>query len=176
MTQAPDRSIKKEKKLLSLSLFVVMIVVVVSLFVALVEPESAGIEREIKKHAETLDEPRFLSDPGYQNRFESEAAALRFRLAHAYNGERAPDRALDILERLIKESERPRAISGKGVPPDSAALEMEAYYWEEMANSFKLKNRAAEMENALENRNRLRQQAKAAARKEAAEGGHPDSK
>jgi hypothetical protein len=174
MTQAPDRSIKKEKKLLSLSLFVVMIVVVVSLFVALVEPESAAIKKELKKHAETLDEARFLSDPAYQNRFKSEEASLRFRLAHAYNGERTPNLAIDLLEELIKESERARMSHGKTAPPDPDALGLEVYYWEELADSFKLKNQAADRENALKNRDRLRREARGAARK-AAEKERPDS-
>ena len=175
MTESRDKNIKTEGegrppggRFLSLSAFIVMMVVIMSLFFLLLEPESASVKRELKKHSEAVDKARFLKEEAYRQKFKSETEFLQFTLARAYNGERAPDLALTILEGLIKESERPAEDAEKRVESDAAALRMRALYWEEMANSFKLKSDPGKRETALKNRDRLRQKSRNAAR-EAAE-------
>ncbi len=177
MTESRDRNIKTEGegetrppggRFLSLSAFIVMMIVIMSLFFLLLEPESASVKRELKKHSEAMDKARFLKEEAYRQKFKSETESLQFTLARAYNGERTPDLALTILEGLIKERERPAEGDEKRVESDPTALRMRALYWEEMANSFKLKSDPEKRETALKNRDRLRQKARDAAR-EAAE-------
>ena len=153
------------RKGFNLLAFIAMTVLLMGFIFLLVEPESAKIQRTLKKHAGTLDAGRFSKEPAYRNTFQSEEALLQFHLAQTYNGEREPNLAIPILETLIKKSETPRGISGKTAQPDAEAFSTEAYYWEELANSFKLKNEKAGMERALEERDRLRREAKRAAKK-----------
>jgi hypothetical protein len=155
------------KKRLNVAVFVVTISIIIFVILLLIEPESAGIRRELKKHAQTLDAARFSKDRAYQAAFQSEDEMLRFRLAHAYNGERDPDLAIPLLEGLIKERENLKGAPGT-TAPDASSLSMEGYYWEELANAFRLKNEKEKMEKAFEARDRLRQEAKKAAAGETA--------
>lgn len=186
MTESDDRNIKMEGagregglpwggRFLSLSAFIVMMVVILSVFFFLLEPESAKVKRELEKHSEGLDEARFSKDEAYREKFESEAALLQLTLARVYNGERQPDLALAILEELVQRNERPAGDAEKSAKPDPAALRMKALYWEEMANSFRLKNEPEKMETALKNRDRFRRQSRDAAREAAERNAGPET-
>ncbi len=116
----------------------------------------------------TLDQDRMKRDPVYASAVREELAMLDYRLAVALTAEHKPDRAIDILQRLISEEDS----SGKGgIPRRSRSYMREADYYEALKEAFELKNDAAEVNKALDRYAQLRTKALELRRIESSEEG-----
>ncbi len=116
------------------------------------EPESAIIARERNNLVASRDESRAGKDPFYERDLQRKLDFLNFRLAVAYNAEQKPDKALEVLQRLIdKEEEKEKS----GLPRRARSYTNEADYYEALKTSFDLKHDEAEANRALERRMQL---------------------
>jgi hypothetical protein len=117
------------------------------------EPQSSIIARERTRVFASRDEDRMKSDPVYAGEVWEKAAFLDYRLAAAYNAENNPDKAIDVLQRLIRDEE----AKEKGViRRRSRSYMKEADYYETLKESFELKHDEAGVNKALDQYARLR--------------------
>ncbi len=133
-----------------------------------IEPQSAVIARERKTVFASEDKDRMKSDPIYAGEVREKLAFLDYRLAVAYNAEQKPDKAIDILQRLIRDEED---TEKSGVPRRSRSYMREADYYEVLKESFELKHNDAEVNTALDRYGQLRTKALELRRLESREDG-----
>jgi len=132
------------------------------------EPQSAIIARESSKFYASRDQNRMKSDPIYAGEVREKTAFLDYRRALAFNAENRPDKAIEILQRLIREEE---AKGNGGIPRRSRSYMKEADYYEALKEAFELKNDPAEVNRALDQYARLRTKALELRRLESTEDG-----
>ncbi len=111
------------------------------------EPQSAIIARERDRVYAARDVDRMKNDAVYAAKVEDTLAFLDYRLAVACNAENKPDRAIDILQRLIGDEE---AREKGGIPRRSRSYLQEANYYEALKESFALTHDEAEANKALD--------------------------
>jgi hypothetical protein len=111
------------------------------------EPQSAIIARERDRVYAARDGDRMKNDAVYAAKVEDTLALLDYRLAVACNAENKPDRAIDILQRLIGDEE---AKEKGGIPRRSRSYLQEANYYEALKESFALTHDEAGVNKALD--------------------------
>ncbi len=132
------------------------------------EPQSAVIDREIDSFSASRDKDRMQRDPIYAAQVREKKALLDYRLAVAYNRENKPDKAIEILHRLIREEE---STEKSGIPRRSRSYMKEADYYEALKESYELKKEPSEVNRALDRYAQLRTKAMELRRLESSEDG-----
>ncbi len=132
------------------------------------EPQSGIIARERERFSTSRDRDRMKSDPIYAAEVREKKSFLDYRLAVAYNTENKPDKAIEILKRLISEEE---ATGQNGIPRRSRSYMKEADYFEALKEAYELKNEPSEVNRALDRYAQLRTKAAALRRLESSEDG-----
>jgi hypothetical protein len=119
-------------------LFAVAATVVIAVYLArtALAPMSAMIAKERNNLARSVDQDRALRDPAYTHAVEEKLHILGYRLAMAYNAENKPDKAIEVLRKLIDDE---RAREKIGAQRNSRSYLNESRYYEAMAESYELK-------------------------------------
>ncbi len=107
-------------------------------------PRSAGFEKRYKALVEAIDEGRFLKDSFYRSQQNREIRDVMTDLASAYMYEEKPDLAIPLWRTLIEMFEGPQFEYGRKMPVTSAQLELQALYYERLAEAY---GKAGEAEN-----------------------------
>ncbi len=146
---------------------VAALAIVYSITMQTVAPESSIIASERNRMMATFDKTRAARDPAYAVEFEDKAAFLEYRMAIALMKEDDPDRAVPVLQNLIKQEE----ASGSKGTRRSRSLEKEAGYYEALAQAYDMKHDAAAVQKAADTKTSLMAKAEEARRKERLEEG-----
>lgn len=99
-------------------------------------PRSVGLEKSYKALVEAIDEVRFLKDSFYRSQQNREIRNVMTDLASAYMHEEKPDLAIPLWRTLIEMFEGPQFEYGMKMPVTSAQLELQALYYERLAEAY----------------------------------------
>ena len=143
---------KQYRKLVIFFASAAAIVLVVFLARTLLSPMSAMIAKERDKLARSLDRNRAGKDPAYAREMEEALQRMDYRLALAYNREEKPDKAIEVLRKLIDGEE---AKEKSGIQRHSRSFFDEARWFEALAESCELKNDAVGAGAARKSRGEL---------------------
>jgi hypothetical protein len=158
---------RKYSRLAVLFLVAAVVLLLFNLFRQAAAPESAIIEREKERFVESFDKVRAEKDAVYAREFKETTRYLDYRTAVAYNKENKPDKAIAILQQLIKDE----AAGDSGKARRSRSYQNEARYYDTLQISYSLKHVPEEAVRAWEQRDRLMAEAEEAKRRERLEEG-----
>lgn len=127
------------KRFLKIFFLVVAVLTVAFILYVAIEvatPVSSMIAKERDQLARSLKEHRAGKDADEADRIAAKIEALNFQLAVAYNAEDRPEKAITVLENLIK-IEQSKAAAERG--RNSRSYRSEARYYETMIDSCVMK-------------------------------------
>lgn len=155
---------KQYRKLVIFFVAAAAIVLLVVLARTLLSPMSAMIAKERDALSRGVDRDRAAKDPAYAREMEETLQRMEYRLALAYNREEKPDKAIDVLRKLIDSVE---AKDKSGVSRNSRSLFDEARWYEALAESYELKKDPAGAGMARKDRRNLLTKGEELAKQEA---------